>query len=162
MRARECRSNARPVSRRGCTHAMHVASCSHRTIVLIMRRVCAAMLAGRSQRAGAVPPWAWRLAAARWAVATSSCSRCLQHTSEWLVMAARGRLRDHQDGAHGSSRVAGARQACWPDPPWPWLAAVRPGGALRSLSGREYRTRRRLDTLGYRRYSRLLYCPCCE
>ena len=52
-----------PSSQHGCMHAVHVASCSERAIALVMRRCWAVTLAGRAQRAGAVPPWAWRLAA---------------------------------------------------------------------------------------------------
>ena len=48
-----------PSSQHGCMHAVHVASCSERAIALVMRRCWAVTLAGRAQRAGAVPPWAF-------------------------------------------------------------------------------------------------------
>ena len=89
--ARERRSNARPLSRLGCTHSTHEASCSHGAIVLVMRPACAATRAGRAQRAGAVPPWAWRLAAGRLGLvaALPSCtSRTDQYGSTRLTEAA--------------------------------------------------------------------------
>ena len=53
---------------------------------------------------------------------------------EKAAQAARGRLRDHRDGAHGSSGAVGARQACWPDPSRLWMAAARVDGAVGALA----------------------------